>query len=47
MWNIEPDKIDHKLTGGRSALIKNKTGFVVVLVSDLTSAEREHMVRLN
>jgi hypothetical protein len=47
MWNIEPDKIDHKLTGGQSSLIKNKTGFLVVLVSDLTPAEREHRVRLN
>ena len=47
MWNIEPDKVDHKLTGGQSSLIKNKTGFVVVLVSDLTPAEREHMVRVN
>jgi PEGA domain len=47
MWNIEPDKIDHKLAGGQSSLIKNETGFVVVLVSDLTPAEREHMVRLN
>ncbi|HKS55666.1 MAG TPA: PEGA domain-containing protein [Steroidobacteraceae bacterium] len=47
MWNIEPDKIDHKLSGGQSSLIKNETGFVVVLVSDLTPAEREHMVRMN
>jgi hypothetical protein len=47
MWNIEPDKVDHKLTGGQSSLIRNKTGFVVVLVSDLTPAEREHMVRVN
>jgi hypothetical protein len=47
MWNIEPDKVDQKLTGGQSSLIKNETGFVVVLVSDLTPAEREHMVRVN
>jgi len=44
---VEPDKVDHKLNGGQSSLIKNKTGFVVVLVSDLTPAEREHMVRVN
>ncbi|HEY7643155.1 MAG TPA: hypothetical protein VH814_25730 [Steroidobacteraceae bacterium] len=47
MWNIQPDKIDHKLTGGQAELIKNQTGFVVVLVSELTPAERENMVRLN
>jgi hypothetical protein len=47
MWNIEPDKVEHKLSGGQSSLIKKDTGFVVVLVSDLTPAEREHRVRVN
>ena len=47
MWNIAPDKIEQKLPAARAALIKNKTGFVVVLASELTPAEREHMVRLN
>ena len=47
MWNIAPDKIDRKLVSGQSALIRNKTGFVVVLASELTPAEREQMVRLN
>jgi hypothetical protein len=47
MWNIAPDKIDRTLASGQSALIKNKTGFVVVLESELTPAERQHMVRLN
>ena len=31
MWNITPEKIEQKLPAARSALIKNKTGFVVVL----------------
>jgi hypothetical protein len=47
MWNITPEKIEQKLPAARSALIKNKTGFVVVLESELTPAEREHMVRVN
>ena len=47
MWNITPDKIEQSLTAGQAELIKNKTGFVVVLVSELTPAERQHMVRLN
>ena len=47
MWSITPEKIEQKLPAARSALIKNKTGFVVVLESQLTPAEREHMVRLN
>lgn len=46
MWNIAPDKIDQKLPA-RSALIKNQTGFVVVLAAELTPAEREHAVRVN
>ncbi|MFC4314063.1 hypothetical protein ACFPN2_33630 [Steroidobacter flavus] len=47
MWNISPEKIDRKLTGGQAELIKNKSGFVVVLESELTSAERLAMVRVN
>jgi hypothetical protein len=47
MWNIAPDKIEQKLPAARRALIKNKTGFVVVLASELTPGEREHMVRVN
>ena len=46
MWNIAPEKIEQKLPA-RTALIKNKTGFVVVLASELTAGEREHMVRVN
>lgn len=47
MWNIAPDKIDRKLANGQSAMIKNETGFLVVLESDLSPTERQHMVRLN
>ena len=47
MWNIAPDKIDHSLPTASSALLKDNKGFVVVLASELTPAEREHMVRVN
>lgn len=47
MWNIEPDKIQRTLPGGQSAMIKNKDGFVVVLESELTPAERMAAVRVN
>jgi hypothetical protein len=47
MWNIEPDNIERKLASGQSAMIKNQTGFLVVLESELSDAERQHMVRLN
>jgi hypothetical protein len=47
MWNIEPNKIRHNLSSSQAEVIRNKTGFVVVLVSDLTSAERQYMTRLN
>jgi hypothetical protein len=47
MWNIAPDKVDRKLANGKNAMIQNETGFLVVLESDLTPTERQHMVRLN
>jgi hypothetical protein len=47
MWNIAPEKIDRQLVGGQAELIKNKSGFVVVLESELTPAERVAMVRVN
>lgn len=47
MWNIEPDQIERKLASGQASLIKNKTGFMVVLESELTDSERRHMARLN
>ncbi len=47
MWNISPEKIDRTLASGQAAMIKNKTGFVVVLESELTPAERVAMVRVN
>ncbi|WP_116812258.1 PEGA domain-containing protein [Steroidobacter cummioxidans] len=46
MWNITPEKIDRKLASGQVAMIKNKTGFVVVLESELTPSERMAMVRV-
>lgn len=47
MWNIEPDQIERKLASGQASLIKNNTGFMVVLESELTDSERRHMARLN
>ncbi len=47
MWNIEPGKIDRKLSASQAKVINNKTGYVVVPASDLTPHEREQMQRLN
>ncbi len=47
MWNIEPGNIEQKLTTSQAAMVKNKTGFVVVLVSELTPNERTHMTKIN
>jgi hypothetical protein len=47
MWNIEPGKITRKLDSAQASLIQNKTGLVVVLASQLTPEERDHMQRLN
>lgn len=47
MWNIAPNKIDHQLLPATSTLIRQGDGFVVVLVSELTDAERAAMVKIN
>lgn len=47
MWNISPEKIDQSLTASQASLIRHREGFVVVLASQLTPAEREHMTRIN
>ena len=46
MWNIEPDKIDQKLSPAQASAIRNKDGFVLVLASELTANEREHMTKI-
>jgi hypothetical protein len=47
MWNIEPAKIEQRLTSSQATMLKNKEGFVVVLVSDLTASERKSMTKIN
>jgi hypothetical protein len=47
MWNIEPSKVERKLNSSQAEVIKNKTGFVVVLASELTEKEKAGMTRLN
>jgi hypothetical protein len=47
MWNITPNKIDQKLSAAQTALLRGGNGFVVVLVSELTDAERSNMVKIN
>jgi hypothetical protein len=47
MWNLEPDKIEQKLTASQAQLIKQRQGFVVILASQLTPGERAHLIRIN
>ncbi len=47
MWNLTPDKIEHKLTAEQASLIKNQTGFLVILASQVTENERASMVKIN
>lgn len=47
MWNLAPDKIEQSLSAEQVAVIKNKDGFLVVLVSQLSDTERKNLVRLN
>lgn len=46
MWNLSPDKLDRALTKEQSTLLSSGSGFVVALVSDLSPAERERMVKI-
>jgi len=46
MWNLSPENIEQTLTSSQASIIKNKEGFVVVLVSSLTENEKAKMVRI-
>ena len=46
MWNLSPENIQQPLSQTQASLIKNKEGFVVVLVSILTEEEKANMVRI-
>jgi hypothetical protein len=47
MFNLSPEKIDQSLTASQAQVIKDRTGFLVVLASDITEHERTQMVRVN
>jgi len=47
MWNIEPAKIEQRLTSSQATMLKNKEGFIVVLASELTASERGAMTKIN
>lgn len=47
MWNIEPGKIEQRLSAAQASVIRNGEGFVVVLASELTPGERAHMAKVN
>jgi hypothetical protein len=47
MFNLSPDKIDQPLTASQAQVIRGRTGFLVVLASEITENERTQMVRLN
>jgi len=46
MWNLSPENIQQTLTPSQASVIKNKEGFVVVLVSSLTEEEKAKMVKI-
>ncbi len=46
MWNIEPSKIQARLSPVQTSMIEGHTGFVVVLAGGLTAAERASMTRI-
>jgi hypothetical protein len=47
MFNLSPEKIDQALTASQAEVIRDRTGFLVVLASDITEHERAEMVRVN
>jgi hypothetical protein len=47
MFNLSPEKIDQSLTASQAQVIKDRTGFLVVLASQITERERTQMVRVN
>jgi hypothetical protein len=47
MFNLSPEKIDQSLTASQAQVIRYRTGFLVVLASDITDQERAGMVRVN
>ena len=47
MFNLSPKKIDQSLTVSQAQVIRDRTGFLVVLSSQITENERAQMVRVN
>lgn len=47
MYNLSPERIDQTLTGSQANVIRDRTGFLVVLSSQVTEHERAQMVRVN
>lgn len=47
MYNIAPEKLNQSLTPAQTSMIKNGDGFVVVLASEITDAQRTAMVKIN
>jgi len=47
MFNLEPDKIEQPLTRTQAGILSTHKGILVMLVSDLTPAERASMVPVN
>jgi hypothetical protein len=46
MFNLSPEKIDQTLTTTQANVIRDRTGFLVVLSSQITEQERTQMVRV-
>jgi len=47
MFNLSPEKIDQTLTATQASVIRDRTGFLVVLASQITEQQRTQMVRVN
>lgn len=47
MFNLSPEKIEQPLTASQAEVIRDGSGFLVVLASQITERERAEMVRVN
>jgi hypothetical protein len=47
MYNLSPNKIEQRLSTAQAEVIKDGKGFLVVMVSQTTEAERLAMVKVN
>lgn len=47
MWNLSPKDVQSSLSANQASMVRDRNGFVVALISDVSAQDREKMVRIN